>query len=207
VRIYRCIHKTELMLLMNDEQEKLLDFMESRKTHKNVGKGFNTFDYSDGKPKVHFYLYAQSAKACQVSLKEEAKQYALIQYELPYDSIKELRGYGYYADIYKSFHIPIPEFALGVEEYSFEHITAIKAQSCLSWYNIEYYKYIRKLPRQVMSVNALFGEPFLPGYSKNTILKAPFEEICGIKPDTSISKPKIKVLHKKVNEVHKKSFE
>jgi len=207
MKIFRCVHKKELLLLMNGEQEKLLEFIESRKSHKNVGRGVNTFDYSDGKSKVHFYLYAQTARLFQADLKEGAQQYALMQYELPYKQIKPARGYGYYAGIYEPFSIPVPEFAISPEEYSFEHVTAIKDQSCLTWYNIEYYKYIKNLPREVMAINDLFGEPFLPGYSKNTILKAPFEEICGITGDFPVSKGKVKSLQKKIIKLHQKSFD
>jgi hypothetical protein len=197
MKIYRCVHRKELALLLAADREKLLEFIESRKIDRNVGRGFNTFDYSDGKTKIHFYLYAESALACLKDHKENMHEFALMQYEVPYSKIKDMRGFGYYSDIFRGYNIPIPEFALPTKYYAFGNITGLKEKSCLSWYTGSYRKYLHNLPRQVMSQNGFMSSEFIPGYDKFTIMRAPFEEFCGVK-DINNPKPKVKTIAKKV---------
>lgn len=176
MKIYRCCGDDELNAYKNGV-----------KYIKDFGSGTNTFNYDNGKGKyIHFFLFAESMYHYKKYREGRFTKY-FIECDIPFEMLKKYYGYGWYEAIIPGYYIPIPEFAIPLDEFDVKFIHNISEEQKKEWLRPDdWIQYKNNIPKEYLA--KYISGSFLPGYNELSILEVPMENLLGHMIESSFRK-------------------
>lgn len=166
MKIYRCCGDEELAAYKN-----------SQKILKETGFGTNTFNYGDGKF-IHFFLFAEGMYHYKKHKNSRHTKH-FIECDIPFEILKKYYGYGWYEGIIPGYYVPLPEFAIPIEEFNPKYISGISDEVVEDWLrNDDWVQYKNNIPKEYLA-DYLSGSFITPGYDERSILEVPMENLIG----------------------------